>query len=95
MSKILKILLREVAKDFQLNISIKKWIKNEKLLVLKVLNVYFQRPFTIAVAAAVGFKVHSQLIQWESVGTLTPILVPWYNSQNIFKLFLNISNNVC
>jgi hypothetical protein len=34
--KILKILLREVVKDFQLNISIKKWMKSEKLLVLKV-----------------------------------------------------------
>jgi hypothetical protein len=47
-------------KDFQLNVSIKKRMKNEKLLVLKVLNVYFQPPFTIAVAAAVGFRVHSQ-----------------------------------
>jgi hypothetical protein len=71
MSKNLKILLCEVVEDFQLNISIKKWMKNEILLVLKVLNVYFQPPFTIAVAAAVGFRVHSQLIHLESLGRLT------------------------
>lgn len=74
--KILKILLRKIVKDFQLNILIKKWMKNEKLLVLKVLNVYFQPPFTIVVAAAVGLGVQSQLIHLESVGTPTPILVP-------------------
>jgi hypothetical protein len=34
--KNLKILLHEVVKDLQLNILIKKWMKNEKLLVLKV-----------------------------------------------------------
>jgi hypothetical protein len=74
--KILKILVREVVQDFRLNILIKNWMKNEKLLVLKVENVYFQPPFTIVVAAAVGFGVQSQLIHLESVGRPTPILVP-------------------